>query len=124
MPDRTIPGLSYKCPFCQTTTHHPRDCREHYCSRCSVFATDVLEAVETVLAAPQPSPALGIGTTALISLPVSLAVQALNVILGPWAVRHPILQEHMGNVAPMVKLPLPILRHARLLLHNATIGAL
>jgi hypothetical protein len=30
--------MSYTCPFCGITSHHPRDKAERYCGRCKLFA--------------------------------------------------------------------------------------
>jgi len=29
--------MSFTCPFCETTSHHPMDDRELYCNRCRLF---------------------------------------------------------------------------------------
>jgi hypothetical protein len=39
---------TFTCPFCGTTTGHPEDVAERYCSVCNVFADDVGRAADAV----------------------------------------------------------------------------
>lgn len=40
--------IMFRCPFCELTSHHPKDKRERYCANCNVFVDDVLGAPDFV----------------------------------------------------------------------------
>lgn len=121
------PREPYCCPFCRSTSEHPRDIRESYCARCHLFAIDVRSELEGYIywqpeatTAPVVMPLRPGVLHDRIDMPVRLGVLVLSVLLADKAVGTPLLQEHIGNTAPMMSVPRMIVQYALLELRKVT----